>query len=146
MRKTTMTLALITLMAGAIFTSCHTSDRKDKTAQVEDAKQGQKEMNAQEQTSAISEEWKSFKTKSQIKINDNEIRIVELKATIKTSEKKIDVYYKKTIDKLEQKNQDLKMRMEAYEKTLNDWESFRRDFNHDLDETAQALIDLTTNN
>jgi hypothetical protein len=36
--------------------------------------------------------------------------------------------------------------MDTYEKKQSDWESFKREFNHDMDELGQALKDLTVDN
>ena len=70
-----------------------------------------------------------------------------LKLKIKTSEKSIDNQYEKNIEALEQKNKNLKEKMKTYKKGVNsDWQSFQREFNHDMDELGNALKDLTVNN
>ena len=54
--------------------------------------------------------------------------------------------YAKNIENLEERNRDLKTRIGAYETNQSDWESFKREFNHDMNEVGQALRDLTVNN
>ena len=55
--------------------------------------------------------------------------------------------YKEKIAKLEQKNTDMKRRMDDYKSDSQEqWESFQREFNHDMDELGNSLKDLTKNN
>ncbi len=60
--------------------------------------------------------------------------------------KTFDDLYKQRIERLEQKIADLKTRMNEYEKNQTGWESFKREFNHDMDELGSALKDLTVDN
>jgi len=141
------------LFAGVFFSSCQSSAQKSDTAEakVMDAKQdlqeAQKDANIAAQKAVDAEEWKVFKADTELKIKDNDTRIAELKAKMKTSGKKLDAAYVESIDVLEQKNKDLKNRMDAYSNnTQSDWNSFKREFNHDMDELGKALKDLTVNN
>ena len=65
---------------------------------------------------------------------------------MKKSGKTLDAVYEQRIDTLEKKNRDLKARVDAYDKSQSDWESFKREFNHDMDELGQAFKDLTVDN
>lgn len=153
MKNSIFILAVTTMFtAGAIFTSCQSADQKveDAKVNVQDAKQelkdAQKDANTEAQKAANAEEWKTFKSASEVKIKDNEALIAEFKEKMKTSGKKLDAAYAKSIDALEQKNRDMKYRIDAYEKGQSDWESFKREFNHDMDELGKALKDLVVNN
>jgi hypothetical protein len=153
MNKTIITLAITSmLVAGSVFTSCKSPAQKEDAAQakVEDAQQdlnaAQDKADAATLKVATAEEWKIFKTESEIKIRDNEIRIAELKAKMKKPGKVFDSMYEKRIDALEQQNRDLRLRMETYEKSQSDWETFKAEFNHDMDELGKALKDLTVDN
>ncbi|MBK6283604.1 MAG: hypothetical protein IPF54_14015 [Draconibacterium sp.] len=48
--------------------------------------------------------------------------------------------------KLEQKNNILRAKIESYESNQTDWESFKREFNHDMEELGMAFKDLTSDN
>ena len=98
------------------------------------------------QKDVIAQEWKVFKTDTERRIDKIENRITELKVQLKTSGNTIDNAYGKSIDALEQQNKDLRARMVTYEGNQSDWESFKREFNHDMDKLAQALNDITVNN
>lgn len=153
MKKAIFICTLITtIAAGMVFTGCESSTQEMDNAQanVEEAKQDLKEARqdvvAVAQKTANAEAWRTFKSESEVKIRGNETRIAELKEKMKTSGKTLDAVYEKNIDLLEQKNKDLNARMVAYEKEQSDWESFKREFNHDMDELGKALKDFTLNN
>jgi len=144
--------ALALLLSGTIITGCKSTAEKEDAAKdnVEDAKENLKEVqadaNAQAQKIATAEEWSAFKSESEEKIAKNEARIAELKVKLKKPGTILDPVYEKRIETLESRNRDLRARMDAYEKNQSDWESFKREFNHDMDELGQSLKDFTVDN
>ena len=153
MKKSIFVLMLTaTIMTGGVFTGCQSSSQKADSAEnkVQDAKQDLKKAEndaiVANQKAAEAEEWRIFKTDTEMKIKSNDTFIADLKAKMKTAGKKMDAVYSASIDALEQKNKDLKARLDNYEKNQSDWASFKREFNHDMDELGQALKDLTVNN
>jgi len=81
-------------------------------------------------------------------------KIAELKVKhAKMNNKDKDAYQKK-IGVLEQKNADLKKKLnnqnnlsnQSYEAGSEKLASFKREFNHDMDELGKALRDFTLNN
>lgn len=140
------------ILAHAVFTGCQSSAYKLEAAnqnvekEKQDLQEAQKDANAVAVKVANAEEWAAFKTESEVKIKDNQIRIDELKVKMSKPGKTFDAMYAKNIENLEQKNKDLKARIGAYEANQSDWDSFKREFNHDMDELGQALRDLTVNN
>ncbi len=153
MKQSIYFLAVMTsFMVSGILTSCQSTAEKADKAQdkVEDVKQdlkeAEKDATVAAQKAATAEEWKMFKDETEVKIKNNETRTAELKAKMKTSGKTLDAVYSKNIEALEQRNKDLKARLDAYEKGQSDWESFKREFNHDMDALGQALKEFSTNN
>lgn len=152
MKKTIFTLSIATLLGGIIFTSCQSSEQKQDAAEEkvqdakEDLKEARKDANAEAQKTATAEEWTTFRNESQEKIWANEKHIDELKVKMNKPGKLLDAAYAKKIDSLEEKNRELKRRMDAYEKSHSDWETFKREFNHDMDELGSALKDLSVDN
>jgi hypothetical protein len=153
MKKIIFILALaIPLMAGIIFTGYRSSTQKQKAAQAKDP-YANRDLNAAPKLANTvaekpinSEEWLTFKSESERKIRNHEIRIAELNLEIKNQGEKSDALYRKKIANLEQQNKDMRARLEAYEKSQSNWESFKREFNHDMDAIGQALKDLTVDN
>jgi hypothetical protein len=153
MKKTIFILAIsITIMAVTIFSSCQSSVQKQEAAQdkVQDARKdlnaAQKDANALGQELATAEEWAIFKSESELKIRDNEIRITELNVKMKKPGEIFDALYAKKIANLELQNKEMRARLIAYEKSQSNWESFKREFNHDMDAIGLALKDLTVDN
>lgn len=151
MKKVIFILAASALFSsGAMLTGCQSPDQKVDNAQAKadnaqkDLKDVQKAAELQKATNA--EEWKIFKSESEAKIKENELSITALKEKMTMAGKKMDAVYGKKIDDLEQKNRNLLARMEVYDKGQSEWEVYKREFNHDMNELGQALKDLTVDN
>jgi|SRR5690606_3768921 len=91
--------------------------------------------------------YEAFKLESDNKIAENEKIIAELKAKAKMQGDAAKQDFEKELAVLEQKNQSLKEKM-SYYKDEGDgkWESFKIEFDRDMDNLGQALKDLTKNN
>jgi len=152
MKRTIIILSATILMAGTIFTGCQSTAQKQDAAQakVKDARQdlneAKKEANAIGQEMATAEEWATFRSESEVKIRDNEVRIAELNVKMKKPGEVFDELYAKKIANLELQNKEMRVRLIAYEKSQSNWETFKREFNHDMDELGKALKDLTVDN
>jgi len=142
MKKSIFTLAAMSLlMTGAIFTSCNSAAQKEENTTTES-----QDANAEEQVVATAEEWQAFKTDAEAKIKNNEIRIEELTVQMNKPGQVFDDLYKNRIEELELQNRELQNRIDAYDKSHTDWEKFKREFNHDMDELGEALKNITVNN
>lgn len=152
MKKIIFTLAVTAFMTVTILVSCKPSTNEEMALEdrVEEAKEDVREAKdslAVARKEATAEEWNTFKSQTDSVINYNEARIAELKLKMKKTGKSIDAKYKENIDILEQKNRDLKAKTATYKNDRSaDWQSFKREFNHDMDEIGQALKDLTVDN
>ncbi|TDE53419.1 hypothetical protein [Flavobacterium sp. GT3P67] len=152
MRKTLYTLAITTFMTGTVLIGCQNSSKKEEAAQdnVEDARENlddAKEELTDARKVATQEEWETFKASTNATITQNEIRIAEMKASMKKTGKSIDEVYTKKIDDLERKNNEIKAKIQTYKNdTDSDWESFKQEYNRDMDELGEALKNLTVDN
>ena len=54
--------------------------------------------------------------------------------------------YENRIKALEEQNKDLKARIYTYETNQSDWETFKREFNRDMDALGKALKDFGNTN
>ena len=134
-------MATAAVAAGVLFSGCQIETQKEQVAQIKlDASQVKaiKVVNANE--------WQEFKSEFEAKIQDNEIRIVDLKEKMKKSGKAMGEVFSQKIETLEQKNKDLRVRIANFDQAQTDWESFKREFNYDMDELGKALKDLTVDN
>ncbi len=153
MKRTTLVIAVCALiMSATAFYSCQSSAQKEEAAKANvekaqnDLKQTQAKADEEAKNTREAEELKVFKSETDLKIKRNEIQITELRLKMKTSGKTMDKIHSNKIDELEQKNKDLKTRIDAYDKSQSNWEEFKREFNHDMDELGNAFRDLTVDN
>jgi hypothetical protein len=152
MKTQILAFAMTMCMAGTFFTSCETAAQKEEAAEanVQDAGQELKEAQQVALTAArkvaTAEEWNAFKVETEAKIDKNEVRIGELRVKLNKPGKTFDKAIANRIDTLEQQNKDLRIRLADYKQNQSDWDSFKREFNHDMDELGKALTDFTVNN
>lgn len=152
MKKTIYTLAITTLLTTIVLTGCQTSTKKEEVAKdkVADAREDMEDATEElmvAKKEATAEEWKQFKAETNVRIAENESQIAELKVKMKNTGNSIDAIYAKKIDELEQKNKEIKIKVASYKNdTSDDWESFKKEYNHDMDQLNQALKDMTVDN
>lgn len=148
-RKNLMVLLFITSI---VFTGCDSSAQKVKDAKedVQDAKielsQAQKDSSAKAIKEARENDYRVFKIETDAQIKTNNVRIDELKSMKRMPGKSNDADYTKRINELKKRNTDLKTRLDSYDTNTSDWDTFKREFKHDLDELGQSLKDFTVNN
>lgn len=152
MRKTIFILAVTTFIVGTTLVGCKPTTKEEITSQekVDDAEQNlidAKDSLVVAKKAATAEEWQTFKNQTDSVISYNEAQIADLKLKMQKTGKKVDAKYQKNIDILEQKNKNLKVKIDTYKNDANsDWQSFKREFNHDMDEIGKAFKDLTVDN
>jgi chromosome segregation ATPase len=144
MKKAIFLTAFNAIMAGFIFTSCESKQEK-----VEDAKEEVQEAKEelQEAQRELNAEYPTFKTDAEKKIDANDRRIAELEAKINQPGKKpLDEERRKRIEELKQKNAELRSRLYGYENERSDWESFKREWNHDMESLDKGVNDFDDDN
>jgi hypothetical protein len=148
MKKTIYTFAATLLVAGAILTSCDTAKQNEQDAkeEVKDAKQDLKEAQADVQREATAEEWQAFKADAEVRIANNEKEIAALRLKLKKPGKILDPLYEDRIAVLEQRNRDLRTRINSYESTRSGWEKFKSEYNHDMEALGTSLKDFGVDN
>ncbi len=150
MRSRLIFLASTVFIAGTFISGCNMLDKKPVTSQdkVQEAK-----VNVVDASMALNQSFEQFKLKSDYAIATNEKRIRDLK--FKSAAEKDENSYKSLEDKgenkanydkqvaaLELKNTELKMKLTNY-KEDNNWEAFKTEFNHEMNELGKAVGDLT---
>jgi F0F1-type ATP synthase membrane subunit b/b' len=151
MRKSILTLAIATLVTGTIVIGCKKNENVQEAQEnVDSAKVAVEEAEEdldEAKRAATAQEWQEFKDSTNVKIEKNKAEIAELKLKIKKAGNDIDKTYQRNIDTLEQKNKNLKTKLDSYKNDVDsDWQSFKREFNHDMDELGNSLKDLTVDN
>ena len=144
MKKLIFALIATVLLTGSIFTSCNTAGEKVDKAE-------DKSIKASEDFNIAKEEYladiENFKKETNAKIEANNLTIADFKVKIATSKKDAQVYYQEQIAILEQKNIAMKQKLDAYEESGKDnWESFKTEFNKDMNELGEAFKNFTVKN
>jgi predicted RNase H-like HicB family nuclease len=148
MKKTFLTLAVTGFIVGTMLTGCQTSNKNVEKARdnMEEAKDKVTEAK-KDIDQALKESIQQFKKESQERISNNEKIIAEFKAKIEKEGKMAKAKYEKKVAELEQKNREMKMRLDKFEDNKQDkWDSFKTEFNHDMDQLGKSLKDLTIDN
>lgn len=152
MKKIFFILAVTAFMAGTTLVGCKSTTKEEIASQekVDDAEQNLKDAKDSlvvARKAATAEEWQTFKNQTDSVISYNEAQIADLKMKMQKTGKSVDAKYQKNIDILEQKNKNLKTKIDTYKNDANsDWQSFKREFNHDIDEIGKAFKDVTVDN
>ena len=140
------------LIVSGSFIGCQSPSEKKESAEKdlqeakEDLREAQQEVADSIHRAATVEEYEAFKAEAQVKMKKNEDRIAELRVKKSKPGKVLDEYYESRITALEKRNSELRAKVDAYDRSRSDWEEFKREFNHDMDELGKAIEDLFTDN
>jgi len=146
MKNRIVILALSTLFAGTVISSCKSSEKKveDAKENVVDAKEDVVEAK-QELNQIIKDSIQQFRTESAIKIAEHEKSIAEFKVRIAKKKKENRAKYEEELQSLELKNSDLKKRLDEFKEDSQDnWYTFKSAFNRDMDELGESIKKVTT--
>lgn len=144
--KTTkmLSFAALGLFAGTFLTAC--SEQKQAENAQEEVTEAQEDLEDAKANAA--EEWAEFKMESEERMRANEERIAEYREQIKADKNKAEREAK--IAEMERQNEALRARINEYEnsddKGNERWESFKREFNHDMDALGESIGDIFENN
>ena len=94
------------------------------------------------------DEYKIYRLEQEKKIAENDKLIKELKTKKNEVKKEKLINYENKIKELEKKNNELRKKIVVNYKDegVNKWESFKKEFNHDIDELGQSLKNLFKDN
>jgi hypothetical protein len=142
MKKRIFKIATLVFMGVAILTGCETSAEKVAKAEI-NLSQANKDLDeAQEEYVADIE---NYKKETDEKIAANEKSITEFEARITNEKKEAKDDYNKKIIALQQKNIDMKKRMDDYKADGKEkWELFKADFTKGMNDIGESLRDLTS--
>lgn len=137
-------LSAAIVFAGTVSTSCKPSASKTENAQ-QDLNEAKLELKQANEDYQI--EINDYRQETAEKISDNDRIIADFKVKIKHEKKDAKSAYEEKIAQLEQKNKELKQKMDDYRADGKEkWETFKTEFNHDMDELGRAFKDLTIKN
>jgi predicted nucleic acid-binding Zn-ribbon protein len=141
MKNSILTFAVIGCMAAINIPGCEKSSEqrvKNANENVGDAKQELKSAQAEYLI-----EWQTFKRESELTIDANEKKIDAFKERMENAGPKTKAKYGKQVAALEQKNSDLKKKLEDYkDEGPSKWQEFKTNFKNDMDGIGKTISDL----
>jgi hypothetical protein len=163
MKTRTKTIAaLVATLSTAILLSCSNNKKEEvksdwDNTSTEAQKNSEEAANKVESTTGntmgndVGDDWRrereQFRTDINQRIDKNKQDIDNLKAEAKNKKKEMKKDYEKRVDDLEKRNDKLRNRLqEEKNDTKDNWESFKREFNHDMDELGNSISDLFKDN
>lgn len=149
MKKSILSMVVVALMTGTISTSYGQNRDQKPYSERENVREvnrnkADSKQNYQDDQKKSAFEFQNFRKECQGKIRNNEKRISALKVKFSKFNSREKSEYRRNLQSLERKNDKLKRKLSNYnEKQQDKWMSFKRDFNHDLDEVSDALKDFS---
>lgn len=142
--KNVFLIANALVLSALILTSCNSSSKKVENAEKE-VIQANKDL--EEANKELEQDMADYRKEIALKIESNNQSIIELKNKINDQKKEARIEYKQKIADLEAKNNDLRIKMDNYRANNKDqWESFKKEFNHDMEALGEAFQDITIKN
>lgn len=141
--KEILIMAVLSVMTGAILTSCNSSAQRVENAE-DNVEAANKELD--DANKAYLADMENYRKETADKIAANDDSIAAFKARIANEKKDARADYEKQIAELEQKNTDMKKTLDDYKaEGKEQWELFKMDFNRNMDQLGQAFKDFTNN-
>lgn len=143
MKKSIGIISASVIFLAFFLASCTTASEEVANAE-ENVIEAEEEL--EESNEAYRKEMRAYKERTAVQFDANEkslkdfqLRIAEQKGEAKTD-------YEKKIAELNNKNSDLKRRMEDFRSdSQSSWEIFKSEFGRDMDELGKSFRDFTTN-
>lgn len=130
--------------AGLIMSCTMSPQNTDSNEQKLEAAKNKANIANQERYQQIKDSIRLFRTQSEQRIANYEKQITELK---NANKKKANSEYEKALAELEQKNSEMRKRLSDFnDENQKSWESFKSEFNHDMEKIGKAFKDITVNN
>ncbi|MEK6782699.1 MAG: peptidase M23 [Bacteroidota bacterium] len=144
MKKSILTLAAFAFITGAVITSCNTPAEKVEIAQ-DNVTAANDDLDKANTEYLVDIE--NYRKEVAAKIATNDKSIAEFNARIESKKEAAKADYKKKVAELEQKNTDIKRRLDEYKaEGKNNWKIFKIEFSRDLEELGKAFKDLAIKN
>lgn len=143
--KTTQFISAALFSAAVIFTSCNPESKVEQANQ--DVEKAENDLEkAKTDAEVANNEWMTYREQQEQKIKENEASIAAYREMEKDA--KYKAKYREKINELEEKNNELRTRIGEDHKNDNkeQWESFKREFSHDMDELGRSLKNIGNDN
>lgn len=138
MKNPLLIWALSALMLGAGLSACSTPAEKVEDAQG-DLLKAQQALSASQLKATEEAEWGELRASALARIADNNVKIAALRRKQAAPGTTLDPAYEQQIVVLETRSAAVQTRIDDYERYHGNWETFKRELNHDMDELGKML-------
>jgi hypothetical protein len=147
MKKPIFILAVTVILAATVLKQLLSSVKKPGNAQDKVQQAKDKVVKAEQELNlAMKEAVHEFKKASERMIGNNEKSLAELKTRLAGEQKDNKAHYERKLRALEQKNTDMKRKLEDYkEEGREKWDSFKTVFNHNMDDLGKSISHVFSN-
>jgi uncharacterized membrane protein YgaE (UPF0421/DUF939 family) len=139
MKNQKVILAVFGSVAGVFLSSCQSKEKKLENAQE----------NVVEANEDLDKAQQEYRMEQENRLHENEMEIETYRNNEKELKEDIRADYHRMVDSLEARNKNLRIKLNTYDKKDKDntrWESFKREFNHDMEELKNSFKDIGKNN
>lgn len=144
MKTQILSVLLIIAISTSIFTAC---DQNKPSSETNNADTIPQPMASVDTPADLELQWEQFRRESEKTMKDFDDSITAARARMKALGKKMQLRYDTTLTAMEQKNRELKNRLQQNKETGKEkFEAFKREFNHDMKELGQAIKDMGRDN
>lgn len=144
MKKSILTVVTAGTIMAAIVSGCNSPATKVENAK-QDLKEAKQELSQAQKDSVA--DFAAFRKESEDRITGNEKTIAAFKDRMLTDKKQMIKADQKMIDELEQRNINMRKKIEEYRSEGKDnWEAFKKEFNHDMDDLGKSIKNITVKN
>jgi len=144
MKKTILSTVMIVSMTLIMLTGCTSSSKKVKFAKenVAYAKENVVDAN-QKLNQALLDSVQDYKKHTEEKLLDNEKSLALYKGKIASGKVENKAKFQKEWSALAKRNDQMKQKLENYsEEKDGKWETFKKEFDHDMDELGKSFKEL----
>lgn len=144
MNKFIQKLSFSTVLLAGILTGCTSTASKVENAEENVKKEQEDVVKANEN---LKMEIENYRKESVSKIDGNDQRIAEVRAQAEKDKSAMKSEVKTQIADLEKKNAELRTKLNDYQSDKQeDWDNFKKELNHDMDELGNSLRDFGQKN
>lgn len=148
-RIVVIALSATMVVSGTFMAGCSSGDKTDKAREKleneeEDVKTAKQDLEKAKIDSAAAYDQDRLTWQQNLEKNDKDI--ADYKIRLAKQDKAMREKNQKRLLELEQKNKELKAKLEEQKKKNTSWEQFKREFNHDMDELGKAFKDIGVKN
>jgi len=144
--KRTIVAGLLVVMLGGTMISCSENEREEVGKDMQTLEeQTAEQLERTREELRVQREAFVEQANARIEKNQNDIDDLRMVAATKSADAKVE--YEKAIEDLRVENERLKARIEQNRQaTAENWEKFKEEFNHDMNNLGQSVQDLFRDN